>query len=244
VVAVEHREFDLSAAMADAARTMYTTSSLEQGLQMIAEAAAKSIPGFRHAGISLLTPGGKEETKAATDELVWQLDTLQYDLHEGPCVDAMHGPRVVIAPRIRQQQRWPSYVPEAVKLGLRAQMAVKLYLDHHGTLGGLNLYSTDCEEVEEEAEHMAELFAAHAAVALGSIRQLSQLNEALHSRKVIGMALGIVMQRYGIDEDQAFKFLLRMSSHGGSKLREVAQGLVDEANRNSSRALDSRDCRG
>src|SRR5215213_11534632 len=105
-------------------------------------------------------------TKAATDDLVWKLDALQYDLNEGPCVDAMHGPTVVVAPHIRAEQRWPNYVPEAVKTGLRSQLAVKLYVDDQGTLGGLNLYSTDSDEVDVEAEHMAELFAAHAAFAL------------------------------------------------------------------------------
>jgi DNA-binding NarL/FixJ family response regulator len=228
---VVDRDFDLSDALAAAARNLYSPDSLEEGLQRIAEAAARSIPGFSHAGISLLTRGGREVTKAATDDLVWKLDALQYDLNEGPCVDAMHGPTVVVAPHIRAEQRWPNYVPEAVKTGLRSQLAVKLYLDDQGTLGGLNLYSTDSDEVDVEAEHMAELFAAHAAFALGSVRERHQLNQALESRRVIGMALGMLMQRYQIDEDRAFQFLVRMSSHGGVKLRTVAQEIVADANK-------------
>jgi DNA-binding NarL/FixJ family response regulator len=178
----------------------------------------------------VLTRGGREETKAATDDLVWKLDILQYELGEGPCIDAMHGPTVVAAPHISQQDRWPNYVPEAIKAGLRSQLAVKLYLDDKGTLGGLNLYSTDCDEIDAEAEHLAELFAAHAAIALGSIHERHQLNQALESRKVIGMSLGMLMQKYEIDEDRAFQFLVRMSSHGGVKLRTVAQRVVDSAN--------------
>jgi GAF domain-containing protein len=181
-MALNEREFVLSEALAAAARTMHHPRSLEEGLQTIAEAAAKSIPGFTHAGISLLTHGGREETKAATDGLVWKLDMLQYDLREGPCIDAMHGPSVVVAPHIQEQQKWPNYVPEAIKTGLRSQLAVKLYLDDKGTLGGLNLYSTDSEVVDVEAEHMAELFAAHAAIALGSVQERHQFDQALASR--------------------------------------------------------------
>jgi hypothetical protein len=108
-------------------------------------------------------------------------------------------------------------------------LAVKLHLDDKGTLGGLNLYSTESEDVDIEAEHMAELFAAHAAVALGSVSERHQLNQALESRKVIGMAVGVVMERYGLDEDGAFKFLVRTSSNANVKLRVIAQDIVDDA---------------
>jgi DNA-binding NarL/FixJ family response regulator len=118
-----------------------------------------------------------------------------------------------------------------VKSGLRSQLAVKLYLDDKGTLGGLNLYSTESDVIDVEAEHMAELFAAHAAVALGSVQERHQLNQALESRKVIGTALGLVMERYGINEDRAFRFLVRMSSDSGVKLRAVAHEIVNDANK-------------
>jgi DNA-binding NarL/FixJ family response regulator len=226
---VDNPRFDLAAAMAAAARRMRTPDLMEEGLQQIAEAAARSIPHFGHAGISLLTRGGREVTKAATDELVWKLDTLQYDLEEGPCVDAMHGPRVVAAPHMASQKRWPNYTPEAVKLGLRSQLAVKLYLDDQGTLGGLNLYSTAADDIDVEAEHMAELFAAHAAIALGSVVERDQLNQALESRRVIGMALGLLMERYAIGDDRAFEFLVRTSSHSNVKMRDVAQEIVRDS---------------
>jgi hypothetical protein len=85
-------------------------------------------------------------------------------------------------------------VPAAVQLGLRSQLAVRLYLDDDGVLGGLNLYSTTSDEVDPEAEATAELFAAHAAIALHNARERENLDEALRSRKVIGQALGILME--------------------------------------------------
>ena len=39
------------------------------------------------------------------------------------------------------------------------------------------------------------------------------------------------MERYQIDDDRAFDFLLRTSSHANIKLRDVAARLVDEANK-------------
>jgi len=95
-------------------------------------------------------------------------------------------------------------------------------------LGGLNLYSTSDEEIDPGVESMAEVFAAHAAVALGRARQVGDLQEALVSSRTIGTAIGIVMERYQLDRDRAFAFLARASSQGNIKLRDVAQEVVDK----------------
>jgi AmiR/NasT family two-component response regulator len=52
----------------------------------------------------------------------------------------------------------------------------------------------------------------------------------LQARKVIGQAIGIVMERYQMNEDRAFSFLVRASSHGNIKLRDIAQELVEQRN--------------
>jgi GAF domain-containing protein len=121
-------------------------------------------------------------------------------------------------------------VPEAVALGVQSQLAVKLFLDGEGTLGGINFYSTTSKDVDSDAEAVADLFAAHSAIALGHARERETLNEALHSRKVIGQAIGILMERYQMNEDRAFAFLVRASSQSNVKLRDIAQELVDQRN--------------
>jgi GAF domain-containing protein len=228
---------EIGRAIAAAARSINAKADLDATLQTIADVARDSVPGFTDAGISTIDQRGTVVTRAATGDLVWELDRLQYGLGEGPCVDTLHDARVVAVPRLRHDQRWPRYVPQAVELGLRSQLAVSLYLDDRGTLGGLNLYSTAREDLDEQAEPIAELFAAHAAIALGHARERASLNDALASRKVIGQAIGIVAERYDMDEDRAFAFLVRASSHGNVKLRDVAQELVDERN---GKAADSR----
>jgi GAF domain-containing protein len=221
---------DVAQAIAAAARSINHTQSLEETLQAIAYVARDSVPGFDHVGISTLHKDGKVETKAATGHLVYELDALQYELGEGPCVETLRAVEVVSAPSIRHDQRWPRYVPGAVKAGLRSQLAVRLYLDGEGTLGGLNLYSNSSDEVSPEAESTAELFAAHAAIALDYAKERDTLNQALQSRKVIGQAIGMLMERYGMNEDRAFAFLVRASSHSNLKLRDIAQELVDQHN--------------
>jgi hypothetical protein len=222
----------VTAAIAAAAATLNDPApSLEATLETIAFAARESVPGFDLAGISTVDHQGNVETRAVTDPRVLEFDKLQYSLGEGPCLDALGAAHVVSVPRLRHEQRWPHYVPRVLGLGLRSQLAVKISLDDTGTLGGINLYSTTSDDIDPEAESIAELFAVHAAIAMGSVIKIGQLSTAMQTRKVIGQAIGIVMERYGIPEDNAFHFLVRASQKDNIKLRDIAAGIVDESNR-------------
>jgi len=222
-------------ALNEAAKLMNAPATLDDTLDAITRAALSTVPGFSHVGISIAHRDGRIETMSATDQLVWELDNVQYSLQEGPCYDSITSGKVTVVEHARHDQRWPRYMPEAVKRGLRAQLAVGLYSDGD-SLGGLNLYSTDSDRVEHDAIGIAELFASQAAIALGRSRQEFQLNEALESRKVIGQAMGLVMQRYELDEDRAFQFLVRASSTSNIKLRDLAVELVQQANVRAGRA--------
>jgi transcriptional regulator with GAF, ATPase, and Fis domain len=223
---VDDQQF--SAALTHAARTIGQARSLEQTLQTIAETALLSIPGMDHVGVSLLNRHDSPQTMAATSDLVWQLDKLQYSLNEGPCVESLGNASVVAAPRIGDDPRWPRYVPAAVELGLKAQLAVKLHLDEQGTVGGLNMYSTESEEIDPQAPGMADLFATHAALALGKARQVDELHDALRTREVISQAVGLLMAKYQLEPDAAFGFLVRTSSHSNIKVREIAARMIEQ----------------
>jgi GAF domain-containing protein len=222
-----HDRSDLAAVLAETARTINAPRSIEETLGAIVHAARASVPGFDEVGISLVHKDGTIETMAATGQLVWDLDALQYDLAEGPCVDAMIEDPVLVLERAAADPRWPRYLPKAVAAGLRAQMGVRLYAED-GTLGGLNLYSTRSDTIGEDAVHTAEIFATHAALALGRARRESQLAEALESRTIIGTAVGLLMARYQIDRNRAFQFLVRASSTSNIKVRDIADEIVSD----------------
>lgn len=220
---------DIAAVLATAATTLRRSATLQETLDAIVDAARGAVPGFDAVGISTIAKDGAVETRAATGDIVGVLDTAQYELGEGPCVDALHELDLLEVPHVRHDQRWPRYVPAAVEAGLRSQMALKLYLDDEGTLGSINFYSTQAEEIHRDASAIADLFAAHAAVALGHAREQESLGEALTTRQVIGQAVGIVMERFGLSETRAFDFLVRTSSTSNIKLRDIARELVRQA---------------
>jgi AmiR/NasT family two-component response regulator len=51
--------------------------------------------------------------------------------------------------------------------------------------------------------------------------------EAVDARKLVGQAMGILMERFDLDADRAFAVLQRYSQNGNVKLRDVAQQLID-----------------
>jgi GAF domain-containing protein len=217
---------DVAVALAEAASAINSARTLAETLDTIARVAQQSLDGVDHVGVSVLHRDGTIETVSATDQLVWELDSLQYQLREGPCVASLTRESVVTL--TARETRWPRYVPEAVRRGVRAQIGVRL---HHGgdTLGGLNLYSTSVEELPEDTVRTAQLFATHAALALTRARTEEQLNFTIASRQVIGQAVGILMERHRMSEARAFQFLARASQTSNIKIRDLAQELVDTA---------------
>lgn len=219
---------DVATALTEAARHINSPRTVEATLKAIVDAAVETLPGIDHVGISLAHSDGRLETKAASDQFCWTLDELQYELGEGPCLHAMKEP-IVVVEHADQDTRWPAYMPRAVELGLKSQMGLKLYVDE-SDLGGLNMYSVSQDTLDPDLVDLAEMFAAHAALALGRARREEHLSAAMATRKVIGQAIGLIMERYGLSEDRAFDFLTRVSQASNVKLRDVAQEIVASAN--------------
>jgi len=222
-------DVSVASAMAEAAREFNAPRDVQATLDSIVKVAAAQLPDIDHVSISIAHRDGRLETRAASDDLVLELDELQYELREGPCVHSLDSGDVTVVEHLHHDQRWPRFIPEATQRGVLAQFALRLYVDEH-TLGALNMYSTISETIGEDTRQMADLFATHAALALGRSRREQQLDTALQTRKLIGQATGIVMQRYGLNEHRAFAYLVRVSSTSNTKLHDIAAHLVAEAN--------------
>ncbi|MGI3779624.1 MAG: ANTAR domain-containing protein, partial [Janthinobacterium lividum] len=79
------------------------------------------------------------------------------------------------------------------------------------TMGALNLYSSEPNGFDEESEQVGLLFASHAAVAYADAQKMDHMDRAMGSRDLIGQAKGMLMERYRIDGDAAFRVLTRVS---------------------------------
>lgn len=211
--------------MAQLARDLVGQDSVQATLDAIASSAVKLVEGCDAAGI-LTVSKGRAVTLAVCGDMVAESDRLQGELGEGPCFDAARredGERLFrIADMTRPQPSWPRYSKAARDLGIGSMTGVLLYTEEEN-FGALNLYSRRPGAFGADIEAAGWLLASHAAVALATARTVDQLEHALDTRHAIGEAMGILMERHQLSEDDAFGVLRRISQDHNLKLRDVAQ---------------------
>jgi ANTAR domain len=57
--------------------------------------------------------------------------------------------------------------------------------------------------------------------------EIAQLRDALARRQQIGVATGLLAQRFGISPDRAWSLIVRLSQNGHVKVREIARAVID-----------------
>ena len=210
-------------------RAALTPADLDETLTRITAAAVEVLPQVRYASITIKHTDGQLETAAPTDDLICELDAAQYELEEGPCYEAATDTVHVVSPHLADDLRFPRYAPVAVAAGIQAQAGIRLF-DGQQSRGALNLYAEEAGAFEDLGT-VGELFSHQAAMALEYAREITQLQQAVRTRQTIGQAVGVVMQQFGLDDARAFAFLTRLSSTSNTKLRVVAERLVEDANK-------------
>lgn len=200
-------------------------STHDDAVERIVRLAAASVDTDL-AGITLMRARGQLETVAPTDPLVEQADQLQYDLHEGPCVEAAAESTSFIAGDLATDDRWPNWGPQVATLGLGSILAVDLNVGHR-RIGALNLYGAGRRAFSQDDLDTAILFATVGAATLGFVEQVDGLTRAVDSRTIIGQAQGIVMKTFDIDAERAFDVLRRHSQDRNVKLAEIAAQVVE-----------------
>lgn len=191
----------------------------------MAASAVSNIPGVDFASITVYGADSTLQTVASTDPLAEQIDALQYDLQEGPCYAAVTDERFVLVNDVARSSEFPRYGVRAADLGVQSQAA--LQLSHSEERAGLNLYALRPLVFDRSTVQMAELFATQAAALLEYAEQVEQLSEAVHTRTDIGIAIGMLMERLGLDRNQAFAYLVRNSNDQNVKLRILAKQIID-----------------
>jgi ANTAR domain/GAF domain len=194
-------------------------------LAAIVAAAVAMIPGVEEGSISVVLARRQVGSQAATGELPAQVDAIQEETQQGPCMDAAYQQQTVRVDNLATEDRWPLFAQRASATGAASMLSLQLYVEGDN-LGALNLYARTPNAFTDESEQVGLLFAAHAAIAYAAVRTETQLTQALISRDVIGQAKGILMERYKISSERAFLLLTRVSQTSNRKLHDVADELV------------------
>ena len=216
---------ELAESLGRLARSLEAEDDTGTMLDDVVEAAVELIPGAEAASISLVVARRQIISPHRTGDLPERVDAIQTEVAEGPCLDAAYDRETIRVPDMGHEQRWPKFASRAYEAGAASMLSFQLYVQGD-TMGALNLYSRQLNGFDEESEQVGLLFASHVAVAFASAQKTDHLDRAIVSRDLIGQAKGMLMERYQIDGDAAFRVLARVSQSTNRPLRDVAHELV------------------
>jgi hypothetical protein len=168
-------------------------------------------------------------TLAASAEPAEAVDALQYRTGVGPCLQALTEVGMVRAEDLTTESRWQPFVAAALAdTPVRAVVSCSLAAAGH-PLVSLNLYAAEPLTAERADPDALAAVAGACAVGLTAIDQryrADHLEQALVSSRRIGAAMGVLMSRLRLTDDQAFDALRTASQHSHRKLRDVAEDVL------------------
>ena len=215
--------------LAAIARALLHEPDVQATLKRTVADAAATLDGAVYASVSLVLQRRHVETPVYTDDRALLADQLQYELGQGPCLDAVWHQDVFHIDDLTTEPHYVEWSRRVVaETGIRSSLSLQLFTDPDAvlSLGALNLYSSQPRIFDPDNRAEAVAFAAHAAIALESAQTEAHLRSGLVTRTVIGQAEGILMERLKITADQAFGVLSQLSQQSNVKLRDVARRLV------------------
>ena len=199
----------------------------QAALCRLVELAVKHIGGCGSASITVVR-GGHGSSLAVSDQLARQVDELQYQLGEGPCMAAAETASNYLLFDVATETRWPQFCQAvAAQTPVRSVLAFQLAASR---AVALNLYADHPAAFNADAVDTATIFAAQASslVALNEAEdQAMNLEAALESSRIIGIALGVLMSARKVTQEQAFTLLRVASQNLHRKLRLVAAEVVE-----------------
>jgi GAF domain-containing protein len=216
---------DRSHELAKLAVAIQQAQSDETTANVAIEHAREMIPDVDWASLTIQRRRGTFTTLAATADKALRADELQYSLQQGPCIESAVDVEWQRSGSIRHDPRWPVWGPRAADLGIGSLLSIPLVTDE--PIGALNMYAADEGRFTDRDDvDFAVIYGTHVAVALTSSREIGGLRTAIASRHTIGVAQGILMERFDLTLDASFALLRRYSTTRNTRIADIAADLV------------------
>jgi transcriptional regulator with GAF, ATPase, and Fis domain len=184
------------------------------------------------AGVMLQDNTGTLRFVAASDEHIGQVEQVQTETGEGPCVQAHLTGQQVIIDDLTVDQAFPRFTPKALAAGIRAVYSVPLQVADV-RLGAFNLYRSRAGRLEADAIRVVQLVGDLATSYVLSVdaagratRLADQLQHALESRVVIEQAKGRLSLVWDTDVTAAFERLRQHARRSNRRLKDVATDVL------------------
>ena len=211
------------------------TLAHEYDLRDVLEQLGKDIAatlGCAGAGVMLADTDEDLHFVSTSDEVLGTLEQLQIELDEGPCLLAYRTGEPVVASDLADDERFPTFGPRAVGVGMRAVYSFPMRL-RETPIGALNLYDAAAGDMSDEALEVGQAIADVATIYVSHARDLAEheeltagLQRALDSRVIVEQAKGFLSAHWEIEPQAAFEVLRRHSRSNSIKVHAVAEDIL------------------
>jgi transcriptional regulator with GAF, ATPase, and Fis domain len=223
----------LAEVLADFARNLVRGYQVTDILYTLCDSVVDVLP-ITGAGVMLEDADGSLRFVAATDEVVREIETLQIELGEGPCLAAYRTGEQVIVPNLADDDSFPAFATRAINAGMYGVFSFPMALEQ-ACIGALNLYSHKPVAFDDDGRRAGQTLADVATGYVLNARQLqesaqlsAQLQHALDSRVLIEQAKGKLSEQLDVPVDEAFRVMRTHARNNGIKLRSVAADIVED----------------
>ena len=212
---------------------LIATSGPELDTKHLCEVGA-DVTGMSGAGVMLMSGDLPSGSLCSSNEVSRLIEQLQFDLGEGPCVDAFRQDRPVLEPDLETPSvsRWVAFAGPAVQAGVRAIFGFPLQVGAV-RLGALNLYRDQPGPLSDDQHADALVMAnvtAQALLALQADAAPGQLAAALTAganfQFVVHQAAGMVAAQLDVAVGEALVRLRAFAFSNDRALDEVAKDVV------------------
>jgi GAF domain-containing protein len=210
-----------------------TQRTLPTKLEAVTELVKRTIANCDAAGVSLMVEQ-QPTTCVITDHVVVEVDLVQYETSEGPCLAAIEESNVVRIDVIEEDVRFSRFAPGALDSGINSVLSLPLVAEGR-TVGALNLYSYRPNAFDQDSERAAIPFADYAAEVIArsplyaySLDMVEGLIESIENQALISRATGVLVARHGWSSAEALDALRRRALAHGESLLAVAESILAE----------------
>ncbi|WP_370617140.1 GAF and ANTAR domain-containing protein [Mumia qirimensis] len=186
------------------------------------------------AGILVRLADNDLELLVASSHRATELELHQAHARSGPCFDAVKTGYAIHAVGDEIADRWPDFATTMYGAGFHAVHAMPLRWRSR-ILGGLNLFWTEPERLDEERIRTAQAFADICSLAIMQSPEASdlgafdeRLRAALEGRVVIERAKGVLSELHDLDMAESFQRLIELSEAAEEPLAETASRIVEQ----------------
>jgi GAF domain-containing protein len=135
--------------------------------------------------------------------------------------------RPVMVPNVVEEKQY-RYPELARKTGLASLLSVPM-VTREKVIGTINIYTRDIRKFSEDEIGFVKVVAGQAAIAIENARLMSEtleMKRTLEARKLIERAKGILQQKYGLTEEEAYLRLRNESRRLRRPMRDLAEAVI------------------